>query len=94
MAEFVDVSPVKLAFHLVSKNIIKDDDYEDIKTAAKGSDAEEVNMDLLMRVNRIIKETPHKIGDVCTALERLKDKKDIAKRLAKDSESCKFQYDI
>jgi hypothetical protein len=96
MAEFIDVSPVKLAFHLVSKGIIKDDAYEDIKTSANrlGSDPEELNMDLLMRVYRIVKEIPLKIGDVCAALERLNGKKDIAKKLAKDSELCKLQCDI
>ena len=94
MAEFIDVSPVKLAFHLVSKGIIQDIEYANIKASESqpGADPEMLNMDLLMRVNHIIKENPHKSSDVCAALERLKDKKDIAKKLAKDSESCKFQY--
>ena len=96
MVEFIDVSPVKLAFLLVSKGIIKEDDYEDIKESASrpGSDPEELNMDLLMRVNRIVKESPLKISDVCAALERLKGKKDIAGKLAKDSELCKLQCGV
>ena len=96
MAEFIDVSPVKLAFHLVSKGIIKDDVYEDIKESASRpeSDPEELNMDLLTRVNCVIKENPLEISDVCAALEKLKGKKDIARKLAKDSELCKLQSGV
>ena len=97
MAEFTDAVPVKLAFYLVSQGLIKDEDYEDVKISAnkQGSDPEVLNMDLLIQVNRIIKRSPQMIGAVCTALEKLTGKKDIAKKLAKDSaEFCKFQYSM
>ena len=96
MAEFTDVSSVKLAFYLFTQGIITEETQEDINESASkpGSDSEELNMKLLMKVHRIIKENPLKIGAVCTALEKLKDKKDVAKKLAKDSESRKFQYNI
>ena len=96
MANFTDTVPVKLAFYLVCQGLIKDEDYEDIRASAdrQGSDPEVLNMDLLMKVNRIIKKNPQMIGAACTALEKLTGKKDIAKKLAKDSELCKFQHSI
>lgn len=87
MADFTDVSPTQLAFYLFTQGIITDEEWE----SANQSEAApvEVTMKILMKVNRIIKETPQKIGAVCTALERFEGKKNIVKKLAKDSESCK-----
>lgn len=87
MAEFTDVSPVKLAFYLLSQDIITEDECE--SASQPGNDPEELTMMILRKVNCIVKETPQKIGAICTALEHLKGKKDVAKKLAKDSESCK-----
>ena len=92
MANFTDAAPVKLAFYLVCQGLIKDEDYENVRASDRqGSDPEVLNMDLLMKVNHIIKRNPQMIGAVCTALEKLKGMKDIVKKLAKDSELCKLR---
>lgn len=94
MSEFTDVSPAKLAFYLFSKNVIENVDYEQTNMKLSesndpGYDSEELNVALLAKVYRVLKENPKKIDAVCSALEKFKDKKDIVRKLAIDSKICK-----
>lgn len=89
MSDFTNVQPKKLAFYLFSKGVIKEEDYQQTirLVTDPNSDPEEINMDNLMKAYDVLKNTPIKIGDVCSALEKLN--KEIAQKLAADSELCK-----
>ena len=93
MSEFTDVSPAKLAFYLFSRNVNACVDYEQTnmklsESSDPGYDPEELNVTLLAKVYRVLKENPQKIDAVCSALERFKDKKDTIQKLASDSKIC------
>ena len=89
MSDFTNVPPKKLAFYLFSKGVIKEEDYEQTKQLVTdpNSDPEEINMDNLMKAYDVLQNSPMKIGDICSALEKLH--KEIAQKLAADSELCK-----
>lgn len=93
MSEFTDVSPAKLAFYLFSKDVIAYVDYEQTnmklsESSDLGYDEEELNVALLAKVYRVLKENPQKIDAVCSALEKFKDKRDTIQKLASDSKIC------
>ena len=75
MSEYTHVSPAKMAFYFFSNHLISHDKYKEIKKASTNpdSDAEEINMDLLMTVYQILKVSPAKIDAVRSALEKLKN---------------------
>ena len=89
MSDFTNVPPKKLAFYLFSKGVIKEEDYQQTKQLVTdpNSDPEEINMENLMKAYDVLRSTPMKIGDICSALEKLH--KEVAQKLAADSELCK-----
>ena len=90
MSEFTHVSPGKMAFYFFSNHLISYNEYKQFKKLSKNpdSDAEDINMDLLMKVYQVVVDDPSKIDAVYSALEKLK--KDVAQKPIKDSEMCKF----